>query len=98
MFDFGRNGYYSKCKDKLSNRNEVMKVRDKLKRTREELGLSVLQVAEMLGISTSHYYKIESGIRNPNFVLAGKIARLFNSNVNELFFANELDKTSKKLA
>lgn len=76
-------------------RGEIM--RSKMKKLREDRGLSVEEMAISLGISTSHYYKIESGIRNPNFMLAGKIAKFFNSNVDRLFFENELDKTSKKV-
>lgn len=62
---------------------------------REEKGFSVEDVAMFLNISKSHYYKIESGIRNPNFILADKIAKLFNSNVNDIFFDNKLDEMSK---
>jgi len=51
-------------------------------------------MAQLLDISKSHYYKIESGIRNPNFALAGKIAALFNCSVDKIFFGNELDETS----
>lgn len=72
-------------------------MRSKMKKLREDRGLSVEEMALSLGISTSHYYKIESGIRNPNFMLAGKIAKFFNSNVDKLFFENELDITSKKV-
>lgn len=71
-------------------------MRNKMKKLREERELSVSEIADFLSISTSHYYKIESGIRNPNFILAGKIAKFFNSNVDDLFFNNKLDETSKK--
>lgn len=71
-------------------------MRIKLKVKREKKGWSVAEISELLGISTSHYYKIESGIRNPNFILAGKIANLLDSNVDEVFFNNQLDKTSKR--
>lgn len=57
--------------------------------------MSVKNISLMLDISASHYYKIESGIRNPNFVLAGKIATLLDCSVDELFFKDELDKMSK---
>lgn len=70
-------------------------MRVKLKNMREEKGFSVEDVAMFLNISKSHYYKIESGIRNPNFILADKIAKLFNSNVNDIFFDNKLDEMSK---
>lgn len=71
-------------------------MRNKMKKLREERDLSVSEIAEFLSISASHYYKIESGIRNPNFILAGKIAKFFNSNVDDLFFNKELDEMSKK--
>lgn len=70
-------------------------MRTNLKTLRKKKKLSVKNIAHILGISTSHYYKIESGIRNPNFVLAGKIASLFNCSVDDLFFNDELDKMSK---
>lgn len=71
-------------------------MRKKLKELRESRGLSVKETAEVLGISESHYYKIESGIRSPNFKLAGEFAKFFETKVDELFFGNELDETSKK--
>lgn len=71
-------------------------MRKKLKELREKRNLSVKEAAEFLGISESHYYKIESGVRSPNFRLAGKFARFFGTNVDELFFGRELDETSKK--
>lgn len=74
-------------------------MRKTLKSKRQEKKLKVDETALMLNISTSHYYKIESGLRNPNFILAGKIAKLFDSNVDEIFFDNNLDDSSnKKLA
>ncbi|MGI2329698.1 helix-turn-helix transcriptional regulator [Planococcus sp. YIM B11945] len=71
-------------------------MRKKLKELREERNLSVKEAAEFLGISESHYYKIESGLRSPNFKLAGEFAKFFGTNVDELFFGNELDESSKK--
>lgn len=65
-----------------------------LKELRMNKNLSVEQMAQLLNISQSHYYKIESGVRNPNFLLAGKIASLFDCSVDEIFFGNELDKMS----
>ena len=66
-------------------------MRKKLKRLRESKGLSVKETSEALGISESHYYKIESGVRSPNFKLAGEFAKFFDSNVDKLFFENDLD-------
>jgi len=70
-------------------------MRTNLKDLRKKKKLSVKKISHMLGISTSHYYKIESGIRNPNFILAGKIAAIFNCSVDDIFFKDKLDKTSK---
>lgn len=71
-------------------------MRKKLKHLRETRNLSVSEVAQEIGISESHYYKIESGLRNPKFTLAGKLARFFETNVDELFFEEDLDESSKK--
>lgn len=70
-------------------------MRTKLKNLRKKKKLSVKRISQILEISSSHYYKIESGIRNPNFILAGKIAELFNCSVDDLFFKDKLDETSK---
>lgn len=70
-------------------------MRTNLKTLRNRRKMSVKNISLMLDISASHYYKIESGIRNPNFVLAGKIATLLDCSVDELFFKDELDKMSK---
>lgn len=70
-------------------------MRTELKALRKKKKLSVNKISEMLCISESHYYKIESGIRNPNFILAGEIAKLFDCSVDEIFFKNILDETSK---
>ncbi|MFI2132867.1 helix-turn-helix transcriptional regulator [Lysinibacillus fusiformis] len=70
-------------------------MRKNLIELRKTKKLSVNKISQQLGISTSHYYKIESGIRNPNFILAGKIAKLFNCTVDEIFFKEVLDELSK---
>lgn len=70
-------------------------MRTNLKTLRKKKKWSVQKISEMLGISASHYYKIESGIRNPNFILAGKIANLFECSVDDIFFNNKLDVLSK---
>ncbi|WP_392454856.1 helix-turn-helix transcriptional regulator [Chryseomicrobium aureum] len=72
-------------------------MREKLKEIRLSRNLSVQEVADRLGISASHYYKIEAGIRSPNFKLAGEFAKFFDSKVDELFFENELDDSSKNV-
>lgn len=66
-------------------------MRNKLIKIRKESGLKVSEIAEKLSISPSFYYKIEEGIRNPGINLAKKMGDLFNRQVEELFFADNMD-------
>jgi len=68
--------------------------RKKLKELRKKYDLSVKDIANTVGISTSHYYKIEEGIRNPTLKIAKKIAEILGKNVDEVFFEKELDVSS----
>jgi len=66
-------------------------MRSNLKMLREKNGLTVKEIADLLGISESFYYKIESGIRNPTINLARDISNLFGKNINYIFFNEILD-------
>ena len=68
-----------------------------MRQAREDQGLTVNQVAVMLGISASFYYKIEQGMRNPTILLAKRIAELLGKGVDQLFFAHSLDTESKAI-
>lgn len=65
-----------------------------LKNARIEKGYSVSRAAGLLKISTSFYYKIEKGNRNPTIELAKKIANLLDKTVDEIFFNSQLDESS----
>lgn len=69
-------------------------MRNGLIEARVEKGLSVKETAEMFDISESFYYKIEAGIRNPNFILTKKIADYFKKDIYDLFFDFRMDETS----
>lgn len=71
-------------------------MREKLKRFREDKNLTVEELSGIFNISSSHLYKIESGIRNPNMKLAKKIADYFETEIEEIFFNDEMDETSRK--
>lgn len=60
-------------------------MRERLVAARKARNLSVSDIAELLGISTSFYYKIEAGTRNPSLQLAKQIAAMFNTTIDELF-------------
>jgi putative transcriptional regulator len=65
---------------------------------RKAKGMKVKEAAHKLGISSSFYYKIESGVRNPTMELAKSIADLYEKTVDELFFNHHLDGSSSKKA
>jgi len=67
----------------------------KLKKLILDKGLSVDEIAGKFNISSSYYYKIEAGTRNPTMHLAKKIADFFNKEIEELFFSQEMDESSK---
>lgn len=61
---------------------------NKLRLLRKKKGISQAQAAKAIGITTSYYGMIELGIRNPRLELAIKLAKYFNSSVEEIFFEN----------
>lgn len=61
-------------------------MRAELKNARKDSGFTVAEVSSMVEISTSFYYKIESGKRNPTIALAGRIAKILGKRVEQLFF------------
>lgn len=67
-----------------------------LKNTRIAKKISVSEMARRLNISTSFYYKIEQGSRNPTISLAKDIADILGCTIDELFCANVLDDSSSK--
>ncbi|MGE5585797.1 MAG: helix-turn-helix transcriptional regulator [Bacillota bacterium] len=63
-------------------------MRDALRKARKAKGLTVADMAKMLRISPSFYYKIEQGVRNPTLELAKSIADTVGRSVEEVFFAS----------
>lgn len=58
--------------------------REWLKKARKEEGLTSKQVADIFGISTTHYSDIENGRRNPSIHLCIEIADYFNVPIERL--------------
>ncbi|WP_333888261.1 helix-turn-helix transcriptional regulator [Clostridium sp.] len=58
----------------------------KLKQFRNSLKISQESFAKKLGISTSFYIKVELGERNPSFNFLKKLKKVFNVNIDEMFF------------
>ncbi|MBF8377911.1 helix-turn-helix transcriptional regulator [Alicyclobacillus mali] len=68
-----------------------MSLGERLRRLREERGLTLAQVASAAGLSVSHLSAIENGTRrNPSFHIVARIARVYNVPVDSL--VDEEDK------
>lgn len=71
-------------------------MREALKKARKAKGYTVEDVAKLVDISASFYYKLEKGIRDPIMEKAKRIADLLGGTVDDLFFVKKMDKTSKR--
>lgn len=58
---------------------------NKLKTTRQKIGLTQLEVAKKANITTTSYQRIEYGTQTPKVDTALLIAETLNSTVEELF-------------
>lgn len=56
---------------------------------RKEKGLSQMELANILEVSRQTISSLENGRYNPSILLAYKIARYFNRNVEEVFVYDE---------
>ncbi len=59
---------------------------NKLKILREEQGKTQGDIAEAIGITTSYYGMLESGVRIPSLIVAIRLSKYFNSYVEKIFF------------
>jgi putative transcriptional regulator len=61
-------------------------MREQLFELRNKANLTQKEVADKIGISRAAYSNIENGKRNPSYKVMKKIAVLFNTSVDEIFF------------
>lgn len=61
------------------------KVENRIKEFRKEKGLTQLQLADAVGVSTRTIISLEKGQYNPSIMLAYKIARLFGTTIENLY-------------
>lgn len=61
-------------------------MRQKLTALRKQRNMTQQEVANKLGISRSFYGFIETGLRNPTYGLAKKIAEIFEVTPEEIFY------------
>ena len=68
-------------------------MKNRVREERTERGLSQVGVAAALGVSRQTVIAIETGRYSPSLPLAFRIARFFESTVDELFDASEEVRT-----
>ena len=71
-----------------------MEVRSALRKLRGKKSLS--EIAHNIDITPQMLGKIERGERNPSLTIAKRIAHYYGVRVDDIFFANERDETSRK--
>jgi len=69
-------------------------MRQQLVEKRIKANLSRKQMAELVGISTTMYFRIEKGERTPSLDVAMRIAKQLNCSVEELFSDEDLKNFS----
>ncbi len=66
-------------------------MKNKLREFRQEYGYSQDKLAEKLGVSRQTIISIEKGKYSPSLPLALKIAKVFSTAVENIFFLDEND-------
>lgn len=67
----------------------------KLREKRIQKGYTNQKMAEMLGISKTFYYQIETGSRKLSYEMAIKIADIFNVKPDTLFYNDYVEEKTK---
>lgn len=58
----------------------------KLKQLRQSKGITAKQMAEKLGISKAFYSQLENNKRNLSYIMAIRIANIFNKKPDSIFY------------
>lgn len=64
---------------------------NKLEELRKQKNLNQEELGDMLGVSRQTIISIEKGKYNPSIILAFKIAKVFNKNIEDIFIYNDED-------
>jgi len=75
----------------LSRKRRRFTLKNKLREFRQEYGYSQDKLAEKLGVSRQTIISIEKGKYSPSLPLALKIAKVFSTAVENIFFLDEND-------
>ena len=83
-------------REELTGIGGSMKLKNKLRRFRfENDEMTQQQLADALGVSRQTIFLIEKGNYNPSVLLTLKIAKLFNTTVEEIFQIEEVENENK---
>lgn len=66
-----------------------------IKNYRKEANITQQQLADLVSVSARTIISLEKGKYNPSVLLAYKISRVFNVNIEELFMFEEEDENEK---
>ena len=75
-----------------------MKITNQLKKYRKKQDLSQVKLAKIVGISETHYQRIEYGLSKPNVELALLIAQALQAKVEELFPLSQRSSSDTNLS
>ncbi|ACA54540.1 Cro/Cl family transcriptional regulator [Clostridium botulinum A2B7 92] len=64
-------------------------MKNKLEEIRKERGINQEELADILEVSRQTISSLENGRYNPSIILAFKIARYFNKNIEDIFIYEE---------
>jgi putative transcriptional regulator len=70
-------------------------MRNRLKKLREDLGLTQEQLGELVGVSRQAINAIETEKFEPSIWLAYDIAKIFNSRIEDIFLFEESERKSR---
>ncbi|MCR1949806.1 MULTISPECIES: helix-turn-helix transcriptional regulator [unclassified Clostridium] len=70
-------------------------MKNKLKQFREDLGLTQEQLGKLVGVSRQAINAIETEKFEPSIWLAYDIAKVFHSNIEEVFLFEESERKSR---
>lgn len=78
------------CQIVTSNFKPMKRFGEKLRTLRQQQGLTLQQLSEMLDVSTTHIWNIEHGRKTPNVAMVIKISDIFGVTADRLI-RDELD-------
>lgn len=80
-----------------SQGNDFMGFKEKIAKLRKERGLSIKQLAELVGVNSSQIVRYESGKNEPTLSVIKNMAKILGVSADELIFNNKDGVAASKL-